>query len=126
MCPPQWARPFGFQKARPGFIPLFKGAKRDVLFEQRAGFGGGKTMRSGFALSAQEALSGGHAHGEEVKTGLLIEPEVPLPLQELHQRGQKGDQAFDTDGAGRSPGQKQRLLHLGSIHRETRPVPSGG
>ena len=39
MSVPQWARPFGFEKAGSGLLPLLERADGDLPFEQRASLG---------------------------------------------------------------------------------------
>ncbi len=47
----------GFEKTRPGVIPLLEGPDGNLVFEPVSGLRGGTTARSGFVLGTQEALS---------------------------------------------------------------------
>jgi hypothetical protein len=60
----------------------------------------------------EPTLSGGDAHGKQMASGLLADPQVSMMLQCSHKSGQKRDQAFDADGPGGFPRFHQRLLDL--------------
>src|SRR6266545_5699268 len=63
----------------------------------------------------EQAIGGGWAEREELRTDLVREREMPMALQGRHEFGQKGDQAFRTDTVGRSPRGFERGLDSRSI-----------
>src|SRR5258708_24991212 len=69
-----------FQEARSGFIPLLKGANRDLLLEQRSRSRRGEAALASFALGTQEAIRCGCAHGEQLPAALLGQVEMLMPL----------------------------------------------
>src|SRR5260370_5464247 len=101
-----------FQEARSGFIPLLKGANRDLLLEQRSRSSGGEARTIQFALRGQQAIRRCRAHGKQLFSALLREVEMLMPFQRLKERGEKGNEAFGTDAAGGVPDQEQRVLHV--------------
>src|SRR5450631_264206 len=105
----------GFEKTRPGVIPLLEGPDGNLAFEQVSSLRGGTTARSGFVLGTQEALSRARAHRQQLTSALLAQMQMSLPLQGCHQRGQKGDQAFGTDMLGGFPELDQSLLYVRGI-----------
>src|SRR5437764_6640045 len=79
-----------FQKAGSGFIPLLKGANRDLLLEQRSRSSGGEARTIQFALRGQQAIRRCRAQGKQLFSALLREVEVLMPFQRLKERGRKG------------------------------------
>src|SRR5258707_5242042 len=114
MFAPQWARPFRFQKAGLGLLPLLEGADRDLLLEQGSGTRGGEAALTRCALGTQETIRCGRAHGEQLVPALLRDVEVLMSLKRLYQGREKGDEAFGADAVGRAPGQEQRVLDVWS------------
>src|SRR2546427_11796326 len=97
MSVPQWARPFRFQKAGLGLLPLLERADRDLLLEQRSRSCGGDAMQPQFALRGQQAIRCRRAHGKQLASALLCQVEVLIPLQCFNERGEKGDEVFGAD-----------------------------
>jgi hypothetical protein len=99
-----------FQEARSGFIPLLKGANRDLLLEQRFRSRGGKATTIQFAQRGQQAIRYCRAHGEQLFSALLRDVEVLMPFQCFNECGKKGDEAF-----GGVPGQEECVLDVWPI-----------
>src|SRR4249919_2984964 len=110
MSVPQWARPFRFQKAGSGLLPLRERAYRDLLLQQRSCSRRGEAAHPQFALETQEAIRCGRAHGEQLASAFLCELEMLMPLQRFYQSRKKGHEPFGADAVGGVPGQEQRLL----------------
>ncbi len=76
-------------------------------------------MHAGFALGAQEALRGGHTHGEQLAALYFRETQVPMLFQQRHQPGQGRQEPFGTHIVCGLPGQKEGLLHRRTVLRLT-------
>jgi hypothetical protein len=114
-----------FQEARSGFIPLLKGANRDLLLEQRSRSRGGEARTIQFALRGQQAIRRCRAHGKQLFSALLREVEMLMPFQRLKERGEKGNEAFGADAVGGVPDQEQRVLHVWSVLARTGALKGG-
>ena len=89
-----------FQEARSGFIPLLKGANRDLLLEQRSRSSGGEARTIQFALRGQQAIRRCRAHGKQLFPALLCDLEVLMPFQRFKECGEKGNESFGADTVG--------------------------
>ena len=67
------------------FVPILKGADRDLLFEQGSRTGRGNALSLLLAVRLQKPISRRPAHGEELAPALFIQGEVSMSLQRLHQ-----------------------------------------
>ena len=72
-------------------------------------------MRLGFRLCAQEAISRGHAHREEVVAMLLAQMQMPMPFEGFKKGRQERHQPFGTDVVGRSPDGEQCVQDCFSV-----------
>ena len=77
-------------------------------------------------LRAQESLGGSDTHGQELVTALFVKPEMSITLQHKDQFGPAGNQALRTGILDSSPGQKEGVLHDGTIDGLTCALDLGG
>src|SRR5262245_19415990 len=123
-CPtreePPWARPFGFEEARGGFIPLLRGANGDLPFEPGSTPGGGEAMSEWDSAFTQEAIRRRRAHGKQLSTTGITELKVAMSFQRFNEQRQKRDEAVGTHVVGCIPDEHHRLLNVAFIAAWTR------
>jgi hypothetical protein len=116
---PQWARPFRFQKAGSGLLPLLERADRNLLLEQSSRSRGGNAAQTQLALGPPQSVSCRCAHGKQLASAFFCEVEMLMPLQGFDKGVKKRDEAFGADAVGGMPDQKQRVLDFRSILSRT-------
>jgi hypothetical protein len=112
---PQWARPFGFQKAGLSLIPLLESTDGNLLLQQCTRPRGREATLTQFALWGQQAIRCRRAHGKQLFSALLCQTKMLMPFERFDKRGKKRDEAFSTNPVGGVPNQEQHALDFRSV-----------
>lgn len=93
-----------------GVIPVGEGTHRDLMLQERAGFGGADTAQGRVTTDrAEEAVSGGRADGEEARTYGMCQALLDRSLGEIRCVADLQRQHLGVSLAGGVPGVKGPL-----------------